>query len=86
MAQGSAEMVVEPLAAGVCRDLRCYARQQQTAQGLRSVALQGEEVLELADHSFDDLTLARCPAAILLRKLWSSPEVISDQLSVISDR
>ncbi len=66
MAQRSAEGVVDPLAAGVRRDLGGQAN-QQPAQCLGPVALQAKEVLELADHPLDDLALARRPPAIRLR-------------------
>jgi hypothetical protein len=48
VAQRSAEGVVNPLSAGVCRNLGRQAR-QQPSQRLGAVALQTEEVLELAD-------------------------------------
>ncbi len=70
--QRSAERAVDPLPAGVRRDLGRQAR-QQPAEGLRPVTLQSEEVLELAYHPFYDLALARRPAAILLRP---SPAVV----------
>src|SRR5215210_709937 len=63
VAQRTTEQVIQPLTAGVRRDFGRQAGQQPT-QGFGSVALQGEEVLELADHPFDDLALARCPAAV----------------------
>src|SRR5215213_644563 len=66
VAQRSAERVVDPLGTGVCRNLCCQAR-QQPSQRLGAVALQTEEVLELADDSFYDLALARSPAPIGLR-------------------
>jgi hypothetical protein len=66
VAQGSAEEVVDPLSAGVSRDLGGQTC-QQPAEGLRPVALQAEKVLELADHALDDLALSRRPPAILLR-------------------
>jgi hypothetical protein len=55
--QRSAERIIDPLATGVRRDLGRHARQQPT-EGLGSVALQAEELLQLADHSLDDLALA----------------------------
>src|SRR5215210_8321733 len=64
--QRSVEGVVDPLCAGVCCDLGGQAR-QQPSQRLGTVALQREEVLELADDSFYDLALARGPAPIGLR-------------------
>jgi hypothetical protein len=57
MSERSAEGVVDPLSTGVGRDLGREARQQPT-QRLRSVALQAEDVLELADHPLDDLALS----------------------------
>ena len=63
VAQRSAEGVVNSLSAGVCRDLGRQAR-QQPSQRLGTVALQTEEVLELADDPFYDLALARGPAPI----------------------
>src|SRR5215213_11156706 len=63
MSQRSAEGVVDLLSTGVGRDLGGQASQQPT-QRLRPVALQTEEVLELADHPFYDLALARGPAPI----------------------
>ena len=57
VAQGSAEGVVDPSSAGVGRDLG-RQRRQQPAQRLRPVALQAEEVLQLADHTLYDLALA----------------------------
>src|SRR5215203_306106 len=66
VAQGLAEGVVDPLSAGVCGDLGRQTS-KQPAEGLGPVAVQREEVLELADHSLDDLALARCPPAIGLR-------------------
>jgi hypothetical protein len=50
VAQRSAEGVVDPLSAGVCRDLGRQAR-QQPSQRLGPMALQGEDVLELADET-----------------------------------
>jgi hypothetical protein len=64
--QRSAEGVVDPLGAGVGRDLGGQTR-QQPLKGLRPVALQREEVLQLADHHLYDLALARGPAAVLIR-------------------
>jgi hypothetical protein len=55
--QRSAEEIVDPLATGVRCDLCCKARQQPT-EGLGSVTLQAEELLQLADHPLDDLALA----------------------------
>src|SRR5215218_3778196 len=66
VAQRSAEGVVDPLAAGVRGDLGRQTS-QQPAEGLRTVVLQREEILELADHPLDDLALARRPPAIRLR-------------------
>ncbi len=57
MAQRSAEGVVDPLGAGVRCDLGGQTR-KQTSQRLGAVALQREEVLQLADHALDDLPLA----------------------------
>jgi hypothetical protein len=57
MSQRSAEGVVDPLCTGVGRDLGRQAS-QQPSQRLGPVALQREEVLELADHPLDDLALA----------------------------
>src|SRR5215207_9475918 len=58
--------IVDSLSAGVGRDLGRQAS-QQPLKSLRPVALQREEVLELVNHSFDDLALARGPAPIGLR-------------------
>ena len=66
VAQGSAEGVVDPLSAGVGRNLGRQTR-QQPSQRLGPVALQGEEILQLADHALDDLALARSPASVGLR-------------------
>jgi hypothetical protein len=57
VAEQSIEGVVDALSTGVCRNL---GRQtcQQPAEGLRSMTLQAEEVLELTDHPLDDLALA----------------------------
>jgi hypothetical protein len=60
VAQWSPELIVQPLPTGVRRDLGGPTR-QQPAQGLGSVTLQAEEVLELANHSLDDLALALEP-------------------------
>ena len=57
MSERSAEGVVDPLSTGVGRDLGGQASQQPT-QRLGPVALQREEVLQLADHPLDDLALA----------------------------
>jgi hypothetical protein len=66
VAQGSAEGVVDPLSAGVGRNLGRQTR-QQPYQRLGPVALQGEEILQLPDHALDDLPLARSPASVGLR-------------------
>src|SRR5215210_7988244 len=66
VAQRSAERVVDPLSAGVGRHLGRQAR-QKPSQRLGAVALQTEEVLELADDPFYDLALARGPSPIGLR-------------------
>jgi len=63
MAQLPAERLIDPLCAGECRNHGGEAC-QHPAQGLGSVALQAEEVLELADHPLDDLPLASGPPAI----------------------
>jgi hypothetical protein len=57
VAQRSTEGVVDPLSAGVCRDLGGQAR-QQPSQRLGAVTLQREEVLELAYDPLYDLALA----------------------------
>ena len=57
VAQRSVERVVDPLCAGVGRDLGRQTR-QKPSQRLGPVALQGEEILELPDHALDDLPLA----------------------------
>ena len=57
VAQGPTEGVVDPLSAGVGRDLGGQTR-QQPAQRLRPVALQAEEVLQLVDNPLDDLALS----------------------------
>src|ERR671929_1368588 len=64
--QGPTEGVVDALSAGVGRDLGGQTC-QQPAEGLRSVALQAEKVLELADNPLYDLALSRRPPAIGLR-------------------
>src|SRR5215208_8254933 len=66
VAQRSAEGVIHPLSAGVCRDLGRQAP-QQPSQRLGAVTLQREELLELAYDPFYDLALARSPAPIVLR-------------------
>jgi hypothetical protein len=75
VAERSTEGIVDPLSTGVCGNLGCQAR-QQPAEGLGAVALQREEVLQLADHPLDDLALAGgpspigfrpCPAAVVVR-------------------
>ena len=66
LTQRSVDGVVDPLSAGVGRDLGGQAR-QQPSQRLGAVALQSEEVLELADDPFYDLALAGGPAPIGLR-------------------
>src|SRR5919112_539842 len=48
VAQGSADGVVDPLSAGVGRNLGRQTR-QKPSQRLGPVALQGEEILELPD-------------------------------------
>src|SRR5918995_6560553 len=63
VAQRSPELVVEPLSASVGHHLGRQAG-QKTTQRLGPVALQSEEVLELADDPFYDLALARGPAPI----------------------
>src|SRR5215216_3870148 len=63
VAQRSAEGVVYPLGARVGRDLGGQTR-KQTSQRLGPVALQREEVLELAYDPLDDLALARGPSPI----------------------
>src|SRR5918995_5418958 len=63
VSQWSPELVVEPLPAGVGRDLGCQAG-QKTTERLGPVALQGEEVLQLVYDAFDELALARRPAAV----------------------
>jgi len=57
VAQRSPEGVVDALAAGVRGDLRRQTS-QQPAEGLGSVTLQSEEILELAYNPFYDLALA----------------------------
>jgi hypothetical protein len=69
VAQGPAEQGVEPLPERVGCQLGGQAG-EQTAQRLRAVALQGEEVLQLRDHLLDDLPLARRPTPILF---WPCP-------------
>ncbi len=64
--QRSAEEVVHPLSAGVRRDLGGQTR-KQPSQRLGTVALESEEVLELADDPFYDLALGGGPAPIGLR-------------------
>ena len=54
MAQRPTELVVEPLPAGVGCDLGGQAG-QKAAQRLGTVALQGEEILELLYDPLDDL-------------------------------
>jgi hypothetical protein len=57
LTQRSVEGVVDPLSAGVCCDLGDQSR-QQPYQRFGMMALQTEEVLELADDPFYDLALA----------------------------
>src|SRR5215210_9563327 len=56
MTQRSAKGVVDALCAGVGHNLGGQTR-QQSSQRLRTMTLQREEVLELADHPFDDLQI-----------------------------
>src|SRR5215211_4651014 len=67
--QRPVEQGVEPLPERVGCQLGGQAG-EQTAQRLRAVALQGEEVLQLRDHLLDDLPLARRPTPILF---WPRP-------------
>ena len=55
--QRSAERSADRLCAGVGRDLGGQSR-QQPSQRLGAVALQSEDVLQLADEPFYDLALA----------------------------
>jgi len=57
VAERPTERVVDPLSTGVGRNLGRKAR-QQAVEGLGTMALQSEEVLQLADHPLDDLALA----------------------------
>ena len=57
LTQRSPDGVVDPLNAGVGRDLRRQARQQPSKR-FGAVSLQSEEVLELAYDPFYDLALA----------------------------
>jgi hypothetical protein len=57
VAQRSTEGVINALSTGVCRNLGRQTR-QQPGEGLGSVALQAEEVLQLADNPLYDLALA----------------------------
>ena len=57
VAQWPTEGVVDPLSAGLGCDL-CRQTRQQPAEGLGPVALQAEEVLQLADHPLYGLALA----------------------------
>jgi len=57
VAQRSTLGVVDPLSTGICCNLGRQTR-QQPGEGLGSVTLQREEVLQLADHPLDDLALA----------------------------
>src|SRR5215208_5080964 len=66
MAQRPAKSGVEQLPTGVGRHLGRQAA-QQAAERLGPVPLQAEEVLELPDHSLDELPFARRPPARLLR-------------------
>src|SRR5215211_1065377 len=66
VAQRSSELIVEPLPAGVGRDLSLQAG-QKTLKRLGPVTLQGEDVLELVYDPFDDLPLSRCPAKVAFR-------------------
>src|SRR5215207_8078735 len=66
VAQRSSELIVEPLPAGVGRDLGRQAG-QKTLKRLGPVTLQGEDVLELVYDPFDDLPLSRCPAKVAFR-------------------
>lgn len=60
MAQRPPGQDVEPLPARVGGYFRGKTRQQQAVQGVRLVPLQAEEILELANHTLDDLL--RLPA------------------------
>ena len=57
LTQRSVDRVVDLLSAGVGRDLGGQAR-QQPSQRLGAVALQSEDVLQLAYDPFHDLALA----------------------------
>jgi hypothetical protein len=57
VAQRSTQGAVDPLSTGICRNFGRQTR-QQSGEGLGSVTLQAEEVLQLADHPLDDLALA----------------------------
>jgi hypothetical protein len=59
-AQRATELGVEALSAGVGANLRCQAS-QEPFEGLRPVALQEEEVLELVYDPLDNLPLSRRP-------------------------
>src|SRR5215210_7227962 len=72
MSQRAAEGVVDSLSTGVGRDLGRQAC-QQPSQRLGAVALQAEEVLELADHPLDDLALACAPYSSSQRRSHSTP-------------
>lgn len=66
MADGSPESVVEHLSDGIGGYLRRQPG-KQTSEGLRAVALQGENVLELVYDALDELPLSRRPLPGLLR-------------------
>ena len=57
VAQRPTQGVVDPLSTGVCRNLGRQTR-QQPGEGLGSMTLQAEEVLQLANHPLYDLALA----------------------------
>src|SRR5918994_3793247 len=65
MSQRTTKFAVEVLPAGVGRDLG-RKTPQEPSEGLRPVALQEEEVLELVYDSLDDLAISGCPPARLL--------------------
>lgn len=66
MAQGTAQMNIEPFACGKGRDLGSEAR-EQAPERLGAMALQREKVLELGDDLLDHLAMAGGPAAGRLR-------------------
>ena len=58
VAQWSPELIVQPMPTGVYAAILAAKRVNNPPKVFGSVTLQAEEVLELANHSLDDLALA----------------------------